>query len=282
MTSSLKDLTKRTNSVRKELNKLTNSSVDGDQSTGHFKSFAHLETSSEEICGTIEALMNANCSKFAADKTIQKICSSGSSKDIDVTLNHLSMSEGPEDDDPRNMTASMLHTTGTPHQTMMQPQSEFSLKFLPPSRSESERELRQLIDQCVEEKEQVETALSTLEKCLVKIKENQEKIESMKKEERKGGKGEKGDGESAAVKAKIKKFEKEIQALKKKEKEREKEEIVLRKKMKEFEGEEDNKENTMREEDGERRTKEQLENRLEIVEELTAWPFKEERPLKES
>ena len=99
MTSSLKDLTKKTNAVRKELDKLTNTWVDGDQSTNqststaHFKSFAHIETSSEEICGTIEALMNANCSKFAADKTIQKICSSGSSKDIDLTLNHLSMSE---------------------------------------------------------------------------------------------------------------------------------------------------------------------------------------------
>ena len=82
---------------------------------------------------------------------------------IDLDLFTRSFIKGPEDDDPRNMTASMLHTTGTPHQTMMQPQSEFSLKFLPPSRSESERELRQLIDQCVEEKEQVETGeLSSL------------------------------------------------------------------------------------------------------------------------
>ena len=98
MTATLKDLTKRSNVVRKEFAKLTHIS-DADQSTNQstskadFKSFAHIETSSEEICGTIEALMNANCSKFAADKTIQKICSSSSSKDIDVTLNQLSMSE---------------------------------------------------------------------------------------------------------------------------------------------------------------------------------------------
>ena len=68
----------------------------------------------------------------------------------------------------RNVTTSMLHTTTTPHKAMLhaaatplkplaQPQSEFNLQFLPPLRSESERDLRRLIDECVEEKERVET-----------------------------------------------------------------------------------------------------------------------------
>jgi len=276
--------------VRKEFAKLTHIS-DADQSTNQstskadFKSFAHIETSSEEICGTIEALMNANCSKFAADKTIQKICSSSSSKDIDVTLNQLSMSESPEEDDMRNVTTSMLHTTTTPHKAMLhaaatplkplaQPQSEFNLQFLPPLRSESERDLRRLIDECVEEKERVETALAALDKCLAKIQENQETIEAMKKGERKG---EKGDGDSAAVKAKIKKIEKEIQALRKKEKEREKEEAALKKKLLEFQGEEeDNKENCLREEEILRKTTEHFESRLEIIEALTSWPVQDQ------
>ena len=100
-TTATKDFAKKVNSVRRKLGELTNISADADQSTNqsttmvahHYKSFAHMETSSEEICDTIEAFMNANCSKYAANKTIQKLCSSNSSKEIDLTLNHLSMSE---------------------------------------------------------------------------------------------------------------------------------------------------------------------------------------------
>lgn len=281
MTSALKDLTKKTNAVRRGFNKLTNNSVDVDQSTNqstsaaNFKSFAHIESSSEEICGIIEELMNANCSKFAMAKTIQKISSSSSSKEIDLTLNHLSMSENMENEDPRNMTTSMLHmtTTTTPRKSMLQPQAEFALKFLPPMRSESENELRQLIDQCVEEKNKVETALATLDGCLAKIKENQEKIESLKKEGAKNaGKGFKAEGESAAIKSKIKKIEKEILVLKQKEKECDREEAALRKKLTEFERrpssswENDNTANEMRESGT---TKDQLESRLQIIEALS-------------
>ena len=94
-----KDFSKKVNSVRKRFGELTNVAAEADQSTSQsvvstpFKSFAHIETSSEEICDTIEAFMNVNCSKYAANKTIQKLCSSNSSRDIDLTLNHLSMSE---------------------------------------------------------------------------------------------------------------------------------------------------------------------------------------------
>ena len=97
--SSSKDINKKVNAVRKRFGELTNVANEADQSTNQsvltsqFKSFAHIETSSEEICDSIEAFMNANCSKYAVNKTIQKLCSSNSSKEIDLTLNHLSMME---------------------------------------------------------------------------------------------------------------------------------------------------------------------------------------------
>ena len=49
----------------------------------------------------------------------------------------------------------MLHTTAH-HHTTINPATDFAFNVLPPNKSESERELRRLIDECVEEKEQVE------------------------------------------------------------------------------------------------------------------------------
>ena len=98
--TTVKNLTKKANVVRERFAELTNvvgseadQSTNQSASTAHLKSLAHIEISSEEICDTIEAFMNANCGKYAANKTIQKLCSSNSSKDIDLTLNHLSVSE---------------------------------------------------------------------------------------------------------------------------------------------------------------------------------------------
>jgi len=232
--------------------------------------------------------MNANCSKYAANKTIQKLCSSNSSKEIDLTLNHLSMSEHQDDDDQRHIqnvtTSSVLHTTSHhhPHQTTILPQTDFAFNVLPPNKSESERQLRQLIDECVEETERLEIGLASLEKCLAKMKENQEKIEAMKKENRgnKGsGVGGNGKGESAEanqvanVKAKIKKIEKEIQTLKKKEAQREKEEMALKKRWEELRGEEDNVENCIKEDEGAERERAELEDKIKMIEALTSWPI---------
>ena len=68
--------------------------------------------------------------------------------------------KSPDDDyDLRQMqnvtTGSMLHTTGGHHQTTLH-QKDFALNALPPMKSQAERTLRLLLDDCVGEKEQVE------------------------------------------------------------------------------------------------------------------------------
>ena len=113
-----------------------------------------------------------------------------------------------------------------------------------------------------------------MDQCLVKMKENQEKIDAAKKESRKGGgKGDSSEGEVAATKAKIKKIEKEIQTLKKKEAQREKDVAALRKKWEDLHWEEENEENSMREDEGAEARKEHLETRLKMIETLTSWPL---------
>ena len=118
------------------------------------------------------------------------------------------------------------------------------------------------------------SGIAALDKCLVKMKENQEKIDAAKKESRKGGgKGETSDSEMTSTKAKIKKLEKEIQTLKKKEAQREKDEAVLKKKWEDLHWEKENEENSMREDDGAEAKKEHLEARLKMIETLTSWPI---------
>ena len=106
------------------------------------------------------------------------------------------------------------------------------------------------------------------------MKTNQEKIDDMKKEgARAGGEGgSSAEGAAGDLKAKIKKFEREIQTLKKKEKEREKEEARLRTKLEELQWEEDNAENSLKEDDGVEKRKDLLEGRLEVIKALSAWP----------
>merc|ERR1739838_1110223 len=149
-------------------------------------------------------------------------------------------------------------------------------------KSQAEHTLRLLLDDCVEEKEQVEAGLATLEKYLAKMKANQEKIDEMKKDGRKAGGGGTGGGNSSnsssssaegELKAQIKKFEREIQTLLKAEAEREKEEARLRRKLEELQWEEDNAENSLKEDDGVEKRKDLLEARLQVIKALSAWPI---------
>jgi len=273
-----KEFARKSATVRRELRDLSNFSADADQSTSqqtHFKSFAHIEAASAEICGTVEALVNSQCSKFAAYKTVQKICSSNSSKEIDLTLNHLSMAE-PEEDD-RRRPSSRLSTTL--HSTTLGPAAQqvgdFSLAVLPPGKSEAEANLRQLIAECAEEKNKFTKVMETLESLLEKMKKNDEIIEAMDKEDKRTAKEE---DDMKHVKNKIRKMEKEIQNLKKKEREWAKEEAGLRKRLEETRNCDQAMEEAWGPEDGEEE-EQRLKEKLNVIEALTAWPVDNGREL---
>lgn len=267
-----KDLSSKAEKCRKQLSSLT-SVDDSDQSTSQiqFKSFAHVERTSSQLIANIETLINSNCAKYAAAKTCEKLYTSKNSRDIDLTVNHLT-SEAPEDDDHRNLTnitTSRISTSSTGLSMLQAATPEFALSALPPGKTEAEQKLVQLIDECAEEKKEVEAQLEILQGLLQKMKDNDQTLRNLDAELKAS---QKGKETVENVQEQVEKLKTEIKKLKIKEKEVEEEEKELKAKLEDGQREAESLETSSQGEVATNKQTERMQERLAVIETLTSWP----------